>query len=519
MAKKLYEERNIQDIADAIREKTGETRIDDVLVDTYVYKTTNIDDFDSELTLGAAFGLEEVVVTAKNAVSLVVKYVLKAFSGVILKDFWINEKNYRSQSANGSIYEIPIEGNQVKLKCGNVYSGDSNGLYAEVYAYDSNGNRVGIASGTKEEVPNTFKVSEMGDAIRTIGGGLPEEAFKLTGNCQQRFIYDGWAWFINEFGTRVTTENITSMFQMYTQAKTITNIPYIHNINGTDLASAFSNCNYLSTCPKIRGNLKWTTSTKISSVLEQCHRLRDAEDLFEPDMLEGFSNIKVTSAYSTPNVNSVFSTCQSLRTVPTWWYKLRLNEESTVFPSQYYIIYSSTFNNCYSLDEVLNVPVWKCAGAATSNLFTSFVSNCNRLKNFTFETQADGTPIVANWKSQVVDLSAYTGWGTSASTFTAYNSGITSNKNVLSDTTYQALKNDPDWFTVQDKYSRYNHDSAVTTINSLPDTSAYLASAGGTNTIKFKGTAGSSTDGGAINTLTAEEIAVATAKGWTVTLA
>ena len=62
-------------------------------------------------------------------------------------------------------------------------------------------------------------------------------------------------------------------------------------------------------------------------------------------------------------------------------------------------------------------------------------------------------------------------------------------------------------------YSRYNHDSAVETINSLPDTSAY-----GTNTIKFKGSAGSATDGGAINTLTEEEIAVATAKGWTVSL-
>lgn len=66
--------------------------------------------------------------------------------------------------------------------------------------------------------------------------------------------------------------------------------------------------------------------------------------------------------------------------------------------------------------------------------------------------------------------------------------------------------------------SVYNHDSAVETINSLPDTSAYLASAGGTNTIKFKGDSGSATDGGAINTLTEEEIAVATAKGWTVTL-
>ena len=55
------------------------------------------------------------------------------------------------------------------------------------------------------------------------------------------------------------------------------------------------------------------------------------------------------------------------------------------------------------------------------------------------------------------------------------------------------------------------------TINCLPDTAAYLASAGGTNTIKFKGGAGSSTDGGAINTMTEEEIAVAAAKGWTVT--
>ena len=35
-------------------------------------------------------------------------------------------------------------------------------------------------------------------------------------------------------------------------------------------------------------------------------------------------------------------------------------------------------------------------------------------------------------------------------------------------------------------------------------------------TIKFKGAAGAKTDGGAINTMTEEEIAVATAKGWTV---
>ena len=111
------------------------------------------------------------------------------------------------------------------------------------------------------------------------------------------------------------------------------------------------------------------------------------------------------------------------------------------------------------------------------------------------------------------------GYAPHISTIADYNSGITSDKEVTDDATYQALKNDPDWYTLDYNYSRYNHDSAVATINSLPDTSAYLATAGGTNTIKFKGDAGSLTDGGTINTLTDAEIAVAAAKGWTVTLA
>ena len=80
------------------------------------------------------------------------------------------------------------------------------------------------------------------------------------------------------------------------------------------------------------------------------------------------------------------------------------------------------------------------------------------------------------------------------------------------------MKNDPDSWSNSLDYSKYNHDSAVETINSLPDTSAYIATAGGTNIIKFEGASGAKTDGGAINTLTEEEIAVAAAKGWTVTL-
>ena len=138
----------------------------------------------------------------------------------------------------------------------------------------------------------------------------------------------------------------------------------------------------------------------------------------------------------------------------------------------------------------------------------------------------DAVPVrPVKWKSQIIDLSSGVGY---AATYSERDyirlfggGGLKEDfvgKEITDDATYQALKDDPNSFTTNLNYSRYNHDSAVRTINSLPDTSAYLASAGGTNTIKFLGASGALTDGGAINTLTEEEIAVATARGWTVSL-
>ena len=87
---------------------------------------------------------------------------------------------------------------------------------------------------------------------------------------------------------------------------------------------------------------------------------------------------------------------------------------------------------------------------------------------------------------------------------------------INSEETYNTQKNDEEAFVVGEDRSFYNHTSAVETINSLPNTKPYLDANGGTNTIIFEGNAGAKTDGGAINTLTDAEIAVATAKGWTV---
>ena len=213
------------------------------------------------------------------------------------------------------------------------------------------------------------------------------------------------------------------------------------------------------------------------------------------------------------NISGPVRYCWSLRSLPMTFFK---NHNPYSYIN--YCYFNSGFESCIALDELVNLPITYIAATWTSNVFSSTFYECHRLKEITFETNEDGTPIVIQWKSQNIDLTNYVGYVSASNkkNILNYNSGITADKEVTDDATYQALKDDPDWFTTNIAYSRYNHDSAVATINSLPDTSAYLTANGGTNTIKFKGKAGSATDGGAINTLTEEEIAVAAAKGWTV---
>ena len=166
------------------------------------------------------------------------------------------------------------------------------------------------------------------------------------------------------------------------------------------------------------------------------------------------------------------------------------------------------FYKCFALDELVGIGVPNNGHDKymKSNKFNRTFNECRHLKRVVFEPNQ-----TAEWTSQTIDLTYYIGYGTLSTA-----NGFSSTKQIKDDATYQALKDDPDSWTLLADYARYNHDSAVETINSLPDTSAYLATAGGTNTIKFKGAQGVKTDGGAINTLTEEEIAVATAKGWTV---
>lgn len=370
------------------------------------------------------------------------------------------------------------------------------------------GNAIRSKTGKTEQLSLDNMVTEI-EGIQTGSSEITDEELTFSGDCKYLFTYDNWNWFINKFKNRIKIVQVSDGIYLFANSSqiedlsfwVIDNTPFDTKLV-TRFSHAFDNCNKLKKLPKFKN----TAINQLDWLFSDCSMLREIPD-------DTFDNISLE--YFKANGNSVmglFRGCCSLRKIP---YNILNNLNWTQSN------YANMFQRCLVLDEII-VPV--STAIMNYNKFKSFVQECSKLKKLIFEIEADGTPKIAQWKSQTIDLSYAVGYLYSNTddyvneVTTQYNSGITKDKRVNSKEDYERLKNDPDWFTGLVAYSRYNHDSAVETINSLPDTSEYLAIAGGTNTIKFEGNAGSKTDGGAINTLTEEEIAVATAKGWTVTL-
>ena len=230
------------------------------------------------------------------------------------------------------------------------------------------------------------------------------------------------------------------------------------------------------------------------------------------------------------------------RQIGTLWHSI-LNSPNSEYTqdmslSQFY------YNNCFSNTEYVIAPILTLHARDVTSNYHSTCYGMALLKSFKFATN-NGTPLTVNWKSQTIDFSnnSTNAVGCKVDSITSNTQYITNNPilktsavNLFTSNNmtieeaqarYALLKNEPYWYSHTNTtvtyngasvklamlFSRYNHTSAVETINSLPDTHAF-----GTNIIKFSQYSGALTDGGAIGNLTAEEIAVATAKGWTVTL-
>ncbi len=367
------------------------------------------------------------------------------------------------------------------------------------------GDAIRAKGGTSEPLVFPTGMIEAIEGIETGGGSIEVEPIVLTGFQSYGCAGAMAGVYITLFGNTVSTSDITNASNMF-KGNTATAIPFDINCKkGTniDMSNMFNECKNMAALPAVL-NAKPSSMGSLFMSMQMLAAIPD-------DYMDTW-DMSYMQSYNYATYTSIFSGCSSLRQIPS---KILSILEQPMIESNkayYYLPYSSMFFGCYALDELTNLPVGSIIGLS-SNMFQNTFGSCGRVKNIMFVVNEDGTPKTAKWKSQTIDLSSAVGFLVSYLQATGNNSGITADKEVKDDATYQALKNDPDWFTINPAYSRYNHDSAVETINSLPDTSAY-----GTNTIKFKGNSGSKTDGGAINTLTEEEIAVAVAKGWTVSL-
>ena len=355
---------------------------------------------------------------------------------------------------------------------------------------------IGNAVRAKTGETNKLTLDEMATKINGIAPGPTTSDLTITGDCTYRFANGGWDWVIKKYGDQIITHNITNIDHMFFNSK-VDRIPFSINLSdnqryGFRMDSVFYGCYYLTELPYIE-NATPKTMQNFSSFISIQQVPENYFDNWNWNIMKN-----MTAAYD-GYADSLFYGCTQLRKLPLAWLanmnpKINYN----------YTYFKNGFAGCEVLDELLELPI-PYTSVWTSNAFRNFCGNTYRIKNITFAPTGP-----KKWKNQEIDFSYRQGWGPV--------NDIGNDKCVIDDATYAALKNDPDWWTDDVAYSRYNHDSAVATINSLPDTSEYLATSGGTNTIKFKGAAGEKTDGGAINTLTAEEIAVAAAKGWTVAL-
>lgn len=210
---------------------------------------------------------------------------------------------------------------------------------------------------------------------------------------------------------------------------------------------------------------------------------------------------------SITDIPIIFSTCYNLKSLPANLHKLMINTTSTSA--------SWTFQYLLRLKEI-EAPVCLTKNPEKFVVRNSSFQYLFSLKHLKFTNPYNITYTKAASTSSnysLLDLSYYIGYCNTAN----YND-ITDVANgtlprVTDDATYQQYKNG-DYWTTDLNYSHYDKVSALETIATLPNVS------GITNVnpvIKFKGNSGAKTDGGAINTMTDDEIAVATAKGWTVT--
>lgn len=343
-------------------------------------------------------------------------------------------------------------------------------------------------------------------AALEVGGGSDIEPPVISGNVEGLFSYlnstststytqPKLQWYYNNksLWNNTKTENITNAAKMFSSCEKLEEVPFAINLSETcsSCSNMFATGRKLKKIPIING-----LRGNCAELFSGCWELTEIniEDL--PNMADG-------TIYG----KKIFYRCEKLRKVSPEVIKV-LGTDTMNYSNS---VLNGLFMSCHVLDEALNLPV-RNAEIRGNNQFDSTFYSCFHIKDITFATKINGSPKEVIWDTQTLDLTQC-GYG-------SISSYIGNTKEIKDDATYEQYYNDPDAWTNDIKYSRYDKASALRTIASLPIVyrEAIGGNLAGSCIVKMKSAAGSNTIGGSIGSMTEEEIAVATAKGWTISL-
>ena len=378
---------------------------------------------------------------------------------------------------------LPYAGNGI------MYGGT---LKMVIQAYDASGNL--LPKVTK------YTATDIANELSEVYNIAPKpEDLILEGDCEKIFSNNRFKWLWNKIKG---TNDISSLSNMFSSSDFET-IDYSLNLatsNGRIAATrVFAYCRKLKRVPDIFG-LGNAALDNVSELFSNCYLIKEIPVSWE--------NINYTDDIFNPVRTQMFYYCYNLRKLSENLIK-KLNRKNVTY--YFYWLGYNGFYYCSTLEEIRGFAIPNPDSTVSNNLFKDTFYYCSRLKDLIF-LKEEGTR--GNLQGQTIDLRNDIGYVQSlTSDFPVDYVDKSEFDLITDDESYQRFKNSENSFACSIEYSRYNHDSAVRTINSLPDLSG---NTGAANTIIFKGEAGSRTDGGAINTMTEEEIAVATAKGWVV---
>ena len=494
-------------LGDAVRAKTGETEYRDIAYESKDYRLDRTHFYYDQYLSIPVDGAVSMQVTPISYVSYSGDFQIYAVNCTIPETITAYGTEPFMMTNFTSLDHVGLH---------HLTPGDSGLKYNfSVIRYDADGNIIPFIE--SKEVKKTMTPERMVTAITDLPPAPSKEKLTFSGDLSYAFYRGTMDWVVNDYGEDVTFENVDNLYFTF-------NISSAYPVNGihctTTTASKANNGSHAfngydgTQLPMVYN----FTPSQMDSMFAGMDYVREFPEGFGDDW--DFSYIEgLTSSYS-GTTNEMFSNCYSLRKIP-----MNLLHGNPVINYNYHI-YKGMCNSCYVLDELIDIPNVHWNGvynstSASSSIFRDMVKACCRLKDFTFASNFEVNGLPVKWANQVLDLSTV-GYKTVAD-YTYFSrsqySGCTQDKLINSNETYALLKDDPDATANNPEWSRYDKASALRTIASLPDCSAYQTQNNqGANIIKFKGTSGSLTDGGAINTLTDEEIAVAAAKGWTVTL-